>query len=147
MPRMTIALIALLFFAGIGVADRDRVRERDSASDDTQLVAQTRKKLTTSVDVEWKDTSLRECLTELGAMLDVKFYYAPGVSRNIAITYSANDKRGKDILHEIFKQRGLGYIIHRKANDGDRYEGWIQVLQGDHRGDEPPKRVMPTAKD
>jgi hypothetical protein len=123
-------------------------KEKDkAASDESKLVAGTREKLNSKVTVDWKDTRLEDCLKELEGMTEAKFYYAVGVSKNQSVTYGAKDKLVKDVLHEVFKERGLGYIIHRKARDGDRYEGWVQVVQGDERGDPAgEKKDTPPAK-
>ena len=75
-------------------------------------------------------------------MSEVKFYYASGVSKNQAISYAAKDKPAKDVLDEVFKKQGLGYLFNKKAMD--RQEGWIQIVQGDERGDEMKKESTPT---
>jgi hypothetical protein len=120
----------------------------DKSAEESNIVKKAREKLATKVDVDFKDTRLEDCMLELEKSTELKFYYGLGVSKNQAVTYTAKDKPAKDVLHEMFKDRGLGYIIHRKAKEGDRYEGWIQVVQGDERGDEgkPEKTAAKPAK-
>ena len=45
----------------------------------------------------------------------------------------------KEVLDEMFKGKGLGFVIHKKQNSTDRYEGYVDIVQGDQRGDEPQK--------
>ncbi len=105
---------------------------------DSPLVAKTRKKLETKITVNFTDERLKDVIAELEKEAEVKFRLDSkgGVSGNMSFTYSAEDKPLKDVLHEMFQGKGLGYIIHRKQNNTDRYEGYIVIVQGDQRGDE-----------
>jgi hypothetical protein len=83
---------------------------------------------------------MQDVLEEFEKQTELKFRRLAGVSGNTAVTYSAKEKPLKNVLDEIFKPMGLGYVIHRKENASDRYEGYIDVLQGDQRGDDMPKK-------
>jgi hypothetical protein len=108
---------------------------------DSPIVAKTRKKLEAKISVDFKDERLKDVVKELEEKAEVKFQLDTrgGVSQNMAMTYKAEDKPLKDILDEMFKGKGLGYVIHRKKNTTDRYEGYIDIVQGDQRGDELTK--------
>jgi hypothetical protein len=113
-----------------------------SADKDSPLVAAARKKLATKVSVEFKETPLREVKSELEEQVEgLKFRFDVGVSGNQTLTYKGKDEPLSKVLDGLFKGKGLGYVIHRKKSDSDRYEGWIDIVQGDQRGDElPPKK-------
>lgn len=108
---------------------------------DSPLVAKTRKKLETKITVNFTDERLKDVVAELEKEAEVKFRLDTkgGVSGNMSFTYKAEEKSVKDILAEMFKGKGLGYVIHRKQNNTDRYEGYIDIKQGDERGDEIKK--------
>lgn len=117
------------------------VGAQDKKTSDSPIVAKTRKKLETKISVDFKDERLVDLVKELEEKAEVKFKLDTkgGVSQNMAFTFKADDKPLKEILAEMFKGKGLGYVIHRKQNSTDRYEGYIEVVQGDQRGDEPAK--------
>ena len=139
-------LAVLCLSVGLWAAD-GKTGDKTAGSEDSPLVKKCREKLNAKISVDFKDTRLEDCLKEIKGMIEEpSIYYATGVSKNQAVTYTAKDKPAKDVLHEIFKERGLGYIIHRKTNDGDRYEGWIQIVQGEERGDEAGKKETTTTK-
>lgn len=117
-------------------------KDKEKAAAESKLVTGTREKLNSKITVDFKDTRLEDCLKEIEGMSEVKFYYASGVSKNQAISYAAKDKPAKDVLDEVFKKQGLGYLFNKKAMD--RQEGWIQIVQGDERGDEMKKESTPT---
>lgn len=108
---------------------------------DSPIVAKTRKKLETKISVNFTDERLKDVVAELEKEAEVKFRLDTkgGVSGNMSFTYKAEEKSVKDILAEMFKGKGLGYVIHRKQNNTDRYEGYIDIKQGDERGDEIKK--------
>jgi hypothetical protein len=119
----------------------------DKDKKDSPLVAATRKKLEKMVTVDFKDQPLKDVLKELGDEVEIKFYLGTGVPQHKGITYSAKEKPLKTVLEEMFKPNGFGYIIHRKEKDGDRYEGWVQVVQGDQRGDDASTTKKPSKAD
>jgi hypothetical protein len=124
-PVIGLALVATF----LGAAD----------TKDSSVVAATRKKLQTKINVEYSNTPLKEVLGDLKQQVadaaggEVSFYLAPGVSMNQTITFKAKDKPVVEVLDGMFKKNGLGYIISKKK---DRYEGWVQIKQGKERGDE-----------
>ena len=114
----------------------------DKKPADSPIVAKTRKKLDTKITVGFKDERLQDVVKELEEKAEVKFRLDTknGVSQNMQFTYSAEDKSLKEVLHEMFKGKSLGYIIHRKQNNNDRYEGYIEIVQGEQRGDDVPAK-------
>lgn len=108
---------------------------------DSPIVAKTKKKLETKISVNFTDERLKDVVAELEKEAEVKFRLDSkgGVSGNMSFTYKAEEKSVKDILAEMFKGKGLGYVIHRKQNNNDRYEGYIDIVQGDQRGDDVKK--------
>lgn len=108
---------------------------------DSPLVAKTRKKLEAKITVNFTDERLKDVVAELEKEAEVKFRLDSkgGVSGNMSFTYKAEEKSVKAILAEMFKGKGLGYVIHRKQNNNDRYEGYIDIVQGDQRGDDIKK--------
>jgi len=108
---------------------------------DSPIVAKTKRKLETKISVNFTDERLKDVVAELEKEAEVKFRLDSkgGVSGNMSFTYKAEEKSVKDILAEMFKGKGLGYVIHRKQNNNDRYEGYIDIVQGDQRGDDVKK--------
>lgn len=105
---------------------------------DPPIVAKTKRKLETKITVNFNDEKLKDVIKELEEGAEVKFRLDTkgGVSGNMSFTYKAEEKPLKEILNEMFKGKGLGYVIHRKLNNNDRYEGYIDIVQGDQRGEE-----------
>ena len=133
MLRTWIAGIVLVsFVAGLGAQEK---------KSEPPIIAKTRKKLDTKITVNFNDEKLKDVVSELEKEAEVKFRLDTkgGVSGNMSFTYKAEEKPLKDILNEMFKGRGLGYMIHRKQNNNDRYEGYIDIVQVDQRGEEKPK--------
>ncbi|HMP03634.1 MAG TPA: hypothetical protein PKC45_14150 [Gemmatales bacterium] len=110
-------------------------------AEDPPLVARTRKRLELKITLDCKDQPLKDVLEEIKGQTEISFTYDAGVSRNQAFTYTAKDKPLKEVFEEMFKDRGLGYVIHRKKNASDRYEGYIRITQGNERGDEEVKKA------
>lgn len=137
MKRTLLTLCATLLALSLVAAD-DKSKTSDTkgkAVEDSPIVKKSREKLAANVTVDFKDEPLKGCFTEFKNQVDLSFQLETGVSGNQAFTYSAKDKPLKDVIDEMFKGRGLGYIIHRKEKEGDRYEGWLMITQGDERGD------------
>ena len=133
MLRMSVAGLVLLCMM-VGLIAQEKKTE-------PPIIAKTRKKLETKISVEFTDEKLKDVISELEKEAEVKFRLDTkgGVSGNMSFTYKAEEKSLKNVLNEMFKGKGLGYVIHRKANNNDRYEGYIDIVQGDQRGDEKPK--------
>jgi hypothetical protein len=131
-------LCAALLAAGLLAADdKAKPADKTKAVEDSPIVKKTRDvKLATKISVDFKDERLQDCLKEFKKQVeDLSIQLETGVSGNQAFTYSAKDKPLRDVIDEMFKGRGLGYIIGRKAKEGDRYEGWLIITQGEERGD------------
>ncbi|MCS7166208.1 MAG: hypothetical protein RMI91_01680 [Gemmatales bacterium] len=111
-------------------------------------VAAARKRLQTRITVDFKETRLEECLNEIKSQVDgLNFYRGAGVSNNLTITYQGKDQTVDEVLRGMFKGKGLGYVIHRATKPGDRYDGWIQIVQGDVFGEvDPPLEEKPSVK-
>jgi hypothetical protein len=136
--KRSIAMLcaALLILSLIAADDKSKTSDtKGKAIEDSPLVKKSREKLASNVTVDFKDEPLKGCFTEFKNQTGLSFQLDTGVSGNQAFTYSAKDKPLKDAIDEMFKGRGLGYIIGRKAKEGDRYEGWLIIVQGDERGD------------
>ena len=54
------------------------------------------------------------------------------MSQNTRVTYSGKDVTVEEALDGILKQLDLGY--HVVSKDKDRYDGWLHVEKGTHRG-------------
>jgi hypothetical protein len=115
---------------------------QEKKSADSPLVAKTRKKLDTAISVDFKDERLKDVVKELEEKAEVKFRLDTkgGVSQNMAFTYKAEEKPLRQVLADLFQGKGLGYVVHRKQNANDRYEGYLDIVQGDQRGDEMPAK-------
>jgi len=114
-----------------------------SAADDSPKVAETRKKLTEKVTVEFKDTKISDVISELKEMTNVSFRLKAGeVSNNLTITFKAKDVTLAEALDGMFKKNGLGYFVITKEK---AYEGSVLIKQGKERGyeagQEPDKTV------
>ncbi|GBD35997.1 hypothetical protein HRbin36_01114 [bacterium HR36] len=111
-------------------------------------IAAVRKKLQTRISVDFKETRLEDCLNEIKNQVEgLNFYRGAGVSNNLTITYQGKDQTVDEVLRGMFKGKGLGYVIHRATKAGDRYDGWVQIVQGDVFGEvDPPLDEKPTAK-
>lgn len=110
------------------------------ADGDSPIVAKTRRKLETPITHEAKDQPLQEMLKELGEQADVRFNLKPEVPKHKSFSLNVKEMPLKDALAKLFEGSGLGYIVHKKQNANDRYEGYIDIVQGDQRGEETPKK-------
>jgi hypothetical protein len=115
-----------------------------AAAEDTPKAAATRMKLKDKVTVDYKDTLIKDVATDLMEQvkgLSIILDTARGVSLNRKITYQAADKPLEEVLDEVLKKEGFGYVvISGKANARD---GALQIKQGDERG--YPKGQEPKA--
>jgi len=121
----------------IGLYETNAADPPKPSQPDTPVMAATRKKLQTKMKADFKDTRLRDILEELKSQAEgLNFYLATGVSNNMTLTYSTKGEEQtiEQILEGLFKGRELGWIVHRARNAGDRYEGWVQIVQGNNRG-------------
>lgn len=133
MIRMGIGALLTVCLVSISWAQE---KKQDKKAD-SPIVAKTKKKLDTKITVNFTDERLKDVVAELEKEAEVKFRLDTkgGVSGNMSFTYKAEDKPLKDVLAEMFKGKGLGYVVHRKQNNNDRYEGYIDIVQGDQRGE------------
>jgi type II secretory pathway component GspD/PulD (secretin) len=102
---------------------------------DTKAAAAARQKLKQKVTVKFKDTLLKDVVEELqDQVMGLRFRLDTkgGVSMNRKITYMAKDKPLDEVLDEMFKKEGLGYIVISKEKDA--YDGTIWIKQGKERG-------------
>lgn len=119
---MTLVGMAFVFLASVAAAD-------------TPKAAAARQKLKNKVTVEFKDTYLKDVVEELQDQvsgLRFRLDTKGGVSMNRKITYKAADKPLADVLDEMFKNEGLGYVVISKEKDA--YDGTILIKQGKERG-------------
>jgi len=61
----------------------------------------------------------------------ISVHYGVGVSKNTRVTYSGKDVTVEEALDGILKQLDLGYHV---VSSKDRYDGWIELNKGTHRG-------------
>jgi hypothetical protein len=123
------------------------------ASKDSPAAAKTRKKLKEKLSVNYKDTRLREIVDNIQKLLDnkvsIKLDNDGGVSNNLTLTYSADEKPLETILDEMFAKNQLGYVII--SNPKDRRDGFIIIKKGKQRGydtgEEPVKATDKPARD
>jgi hypothetical protein len=122
---------------------------------DTQNAANTRtKKLQVKITVDFDELFLKDCLEEIKKQIEdagagnLSWRYDLGVSMNLRCTAKAKDKTVADVLDQMFKKVGLGYIVISK--DKDRYDGWLFIKQGKERGykeGEEPKAAKDKEKE
>jgi hypothetical protein len=125
----------------------DKAADKSKAAPDSPIVKKTREKLEAKITVEFTDDQIKDVVEELGKMLEVSIrLHDPSIPRQKRINYKAMDKPGKDVLDEMLKTDGLGYVIHRKENANDRYEGYVDIVVGDQRGDPTPPKKDKDAK-
>jgi TolA-binding protein len=115
-----------------------------ASADDTPKAAETRKKLSNKIDVDFNDTTLQDVIDELKEKvpaLGIRLDVTGGVSRNIKITYKAKQKSLADVLDGMFQKNGYGFVVI--SNEKNAYDGNIFVKQGKERGyavgEEPSK--------
>lgn len=132
-------LLAVLFLAGTAVA-------ADPPKDTTNAAFTRAKKLKGKVSVEFKNEPLKVAFEALSEQLvdqklgPISVHYGVGVSQNTRITYVGKDVTAEAALDGILKQLDLGY--HVVSKEKDRYDGWIEVGKGTHRG-YPPGVAVP----
>lgn len=151
MRRMLFAVLSALLLAGPAWtqaakdkdSDKNATTGKTDAKKDSSVVAGAKKKLEAKVGpYDFKDEPLSDVLKKLGEDGEVKFYQDSSAPKQKVIQYTSKEEKPlKDVLDEMFKKYDLGYIVHRKDKDNDRYEGWILVKAGAERGDEgDPKK-------
>jgi len=98
------------------------------------------KKLKGKVTVEIKNEPLSAAFELLSEPLidqklgPVSVHYGLGVSKNTRVTYSGKDVTVEEALNGMLKQLDLGYHV---VSSKDRYDGWIELNKGTHRGYPP----------
>jgi hypothetical protein len=119
------------------------------AKKDSQGAAATRKKLKKKISVDYKDTRLKDVASDIQKQFDnklsIKIDNEGGVSNNLTITFSAEDKPLEVIFDEMFSKNQLGYIVISDAKD--RRDGFIFIKKGKQRGYEAGDEPEKAAKD
>jgi hypothetical protein len=112
--------------------------QRSNAAD-TPAAERTRTKLLkVRVTLDYKNTPLREVLKEVAAQVEslaekpVMWTYAPDVKAGQPITYSCEAKRVEEVLDDLGKLTGIGYIVVSK--DDHKHDGWVRITKGPERG-------------
>ena len=96
------------------------------------------KKLKGKLTVDFKNEFLKAAFEEITSQLQdqklgaISVQYGVGVSQNTRVTYSGKDVTVEEALDGILKQLDLGH--HVVSKDKDRYDGWLHVEKGTHRG-------------
>jgi hypothetical protein len=103
---------------------------------DTPAAAKTRRMLKEKMSVNYKETRLSDVAIDIQKQLDnkvsIKLDNDGGVSNNLTITYSADNKSLAVILDEMFAKNQLGYVV--VSNPRDRRDGFIIIKKGKQRG-------------
>jgi hypothetical protein len=153
-------LIAFPTVAADNSKDKEKDKEKATSKPDAKesaAVTKAKQKLADTkiapADCDFKDEPLESVLKKLLKESDAQlsFYFDNGVARHKSMTYTLKEEKPlKDVLDELFKKDGLGYVIHRKDKEADRYEGWLQIRLSNERGDEgsgkDPKKETKPAK-
>jgi hypothetical protein len=161
MQRLLITLASALLILTPALADnakdskdtKDTKPATKAEGKDAAAVAKTRKKLEETIiepaDCNFKDEPLEDVLKKIvKEAAEVSFYFDNGVARHKVMNYTLKEKKSvKDVLDEMFKKYDLGYLIHRKDKEADRYEGWVQIRLSNERGDEISKDAKDPKKD
>ena len=110
-----------------------------AAGPDTPAAAYAREtQLKARVSVAQKGLPLIDFLKELAAEVEKrqvktpKWTYAADVPKSLPVTYSCKDKPLEDVLAEVFKAPGLGYVV--VSQEDDKYDGFLRVVKGPERG-------------
>jgi hypothetical protein len=116
-------------------------RAADKDSSETTKAAATRNKLTsTKVEVEWKDTLLRDVLDELfkekGGGIGFRTDRT-AVVLNTKITYKAKDKTIGEVLNDLSDKYEMGWYVTSQQNGG--YDGTVWLEKSKARGYAPGK--------
>jgi hypothetical protein len=137
-----------------GKDSKDSKTQKASDKGETKdaVVNKTRKKLEETKidpkDCDFKDEPLESVLKKLvKENAELSFYFDNSVARHKPITFTLKDEKPlKEVLDELFKKYDIGYLIHRKDKENDRYDGWLLIKSGNERGDEIAKDAKKDAK-
>jgi len=139
-------ILAALAFVAFGLPCSD------VQAGDTEAQAAMRKAIkATVISVSWKDTLVQDVAKELadkleeqGKLKDARVKVdslVTGLTRNMKITLSANNKSVADILDELGNKYSLGYVILGKDDPKGKYkvhkkaDGTLLLTKSDERGD------------
>jgi hypothetical protein len=118
-----------------------------AVADDTPKATATRKKLQDKIDVEWKDTLLRDVIDELNdkvPTLGIRADTKNGVQLNTKVTYKGKEKPVGEILNDLCDKHDMGYYII--ANKANGYDGTVYLTRNkEQRGYESGKGPDKTA--
>src|SRR5262249_44435610 len=106
---------------------------------DTPAAERTRNKLLkVKVTIDYKNTPLREGLKEVAAQVEmqaerpVMWTYARDGPAGDRITYTCTNKPVEQVLDDLCKLAGIGYIVVSK--DDHKHDGWVRITKGPERG-------------
>jgi hypothetical protein len=109
-----------------------------TAAKDTPAAERTRAKLLKAkITVNFNGT-LRDLLKELAAQAEmeqgkpVMWTYGDEVKANQVVAFECQNKPLDDVLDDLFKKPGLGYVV--VSQDDDRRDGWVRITVGAERG-------------
>lgn len=128
-----------LRFVRIGVVLGLATIPGPAAAADTPAAERTRTKLLKArVTLTYKNTPLREVLKEVAAQVEglaekpVMWTYAPDVKAGQPVTYSCEAKMVEEVLDDLGRLTGTGYIVVSK--DDHKHDGWVRITKGTERG-------------
>lgn len=135
-------MVRSLAIAAILAAVGPAVQAADPPPKDTTAAAYTRtKKLKGKVTLDVKNDFLKAVFEEITSQLQdqklgqLAVHNGVGVSLNTRVTYACKDATVEEALDGLLKQLDLGY--HVVSKEKDRYDGWIELNKGTHRGYPP----------
>jgi hypothetical protein len=125
-----LSLVVVLAAGSPGPADEK------AANDDTPKAAATRKLLKKKITVNFKETRLEDVIDEIKEEhvkgINIRLDTQGGVSRNQTINYKGADVPLEQAFDEMFKNKGLGYVVI--SGKKNAYDGTILIKQGKERG-------------
>jgi hypothetical protein len=153
MRRLLATTLILGLFVALPVGafpDKDKKEEKKDKPKDTEKAAATRKALDSKISVDYKDTLVQDVAKDLAEKIkdasktDVTVKVdslISGLTRNQKINYTGKDKPVTEILDEMGKKNGLGYIVI-SGKYGTKYpkdDGTLLITKGEDRGYQPAK--------
>jgi predicted metal-dependent phosphotriesterase family hydrolase len=112
----------------------------DKKTEETAAAKKTRDLIKKKITVEFKNTAMSSAMDEIkDEVKGLNIVFGTGVSRNKTITYKAKDKPVSDILNDICKEVGIGWIVVSDPKPKASYNGAVQLRVGNERGTEEKK--------
>jgi len=156
MRRLLAIALVLAFFAAVPAGtfadakdkDKDKKEAPKDKPKDSEKAAATRKALESKISVDYKDTLVQEVAEDLAkkikeaskADVTVKVdSLISGLTRNQKINYTGKNKTVAEVLDEMGKKNGLGYIVisGKYTTKYPKDDGTLLITKGEDRGYQP----------